>query len=389
MNDLYVYVCPISGGAIISHLALLQEVYDARLLVKNGVKKGYFSYAPHIFFGSSGGNICGFLGLASDWTSHGINRNLRHVNSDLFMKKWVNDSLIPDIPFALAKGSLYNKGKGARGLFNILFNNVSIQKTELWLGCYDIKHKKAQFFCNKNNSNSFINEIFFNEEQSLHLSMPLKFLDGNIDTLADVAIASATIPAVVPSKEVDGLLYADGGVMYSSPLSVLYKELLRNITGKERVSISKSFQKQEYNKSNVELNYSCSSVTEEKKLKLFYFYPYQPNGVLIPGAKKDLGIKSYLDSIINVSMIQDRNTAIEILNILSPKGLETETFLILNSSKLADVINFLETKKHYVICLFPHGNPSINIAHIDGDKIKEAVDKVKLSYGATIWYEKD
>ena len=389
-NSAWVYCLPVSGGALVSHLALLQIVYDARVKSNNEIKRGYFSYAPHIVLASSGGNVSAFIGQASDWKSHAIERNVMNMNSNMFVKKWVPEelSLVPDIPFFLSKGSLYNQGIGARPLFKSLFTPSTIQRSELWLGTYDIKHKKAQFFCNKSQSDSYVTEPFFNEEQSLYYAMPLKFMDGDIDKLADICIASATIPAVVPSKNVDGLLYADGGVMYPSPLSVLHKEILRIITGKERVPISKSFQLETNTERNTEFIYSEQKEIKEKNLRMIYFYPYQPNGLVYPGTSRDLSIRNYLDSILNVGMMQDRNTAIELLNILSPDGLETETYITLNTDRLAEIMRFLSTKKHYLIEMFPHRNPSINIIHIDGPSMIAAMNLVKRGFGAQVWYSK-
>lgn len=389
-NDFFVYVLPVSGGAIVSHLALLQVIYDARINALNGVKKGYFSYAPNLVLGSSGGNISSFIGQASDWSSDGITRNVQVINSKLFLKKWIPEelSLIPDIPFFLMKGSLYNSGIGARQLFNELFTQTTIQRSEIWLGTYDIKHKKAQFFCNKSQADSYITEPFFNEEQSLYYAMPLIFTEGNINKLADICIASATIPAVVPSQVIDGIPYADGGVMYASPLSVLHKEVLRIVTGKERVPISKSFQPEVNTETNTEFIYSERKDTTEKNLRMIYFLPYQPNGLRYSYESKDIGIKTYLDSILNVIMMHDRNTAIELLNILSPEGLETESFISVDTDILTNIIKTLSKRKHYLITLFPHKNPSINIAHADGEKILEAMNIVKEGYGAQVWYSK-
>lgn len=389
-NDFFVYVLPVSGGAIVSHLALLQVIYDARINALNGVKKGYFSYAPNLVLGSSGGNISSFIGQASDWSSDGITRNVQVINSKLFLKKWIPEelSLIPDIPFFLMKGSLYNSGIGARQLFNELFTQTTIQRSEIWLGTYDIKHKKAQFFCNKSQADSYITEPFFNEEQSLYYAMPLIFTEGNINKLADICIASATIPAVVPSQVIDGIPYADGGVMYASPLSVLHKEVLRIVTGKERVPISKSFQPEVNTETNTEFIYSERKDTTEKNLRMIYFLPYQPNGLRYSYESKDIGIKTYLDSILNVIMMHDRNTAIELLNILSPEGLETESFISVDTDILTNILKTLSKRKHYLITLFPHKNPSINIAHADGEKILEAMNIVKEGYGAQVWYSK-
>lgn len=389
-DDYYLYVAPITGGSIICTMALFQEIYKARVIANGDCRSGYFSYAPHMVFAASGGNVSSFIAQASDWKADAIERNAMKMDSDIFMKNWIPDelSLIPNIPFSLIEGSLYNKGSGAEDLFNTLFTPEKIQRSEMWFGTYDIKNKKAQFFGNRSQETSDIAESFFNEEQFLYFAMPLIYTNGNVEKLSKVCIASATIPATVPSQNIDGELYADGGVMYSSPLSVLHKEISRIITGKERVPISKSFQEEIYNPCNYEITYSEKKECKEKNLRLFYFFPYQPNGLTFKDSTKDLGIKSYLDSILNVNMIQDRNTAIDLLNDLSPEGLETETYSNINANELGKIIKQFSNRKHYVLCLFPHKNPSISISHINGKAMVESMAYVREHYGCQIWYSK-
>lgn len=392
-NDFFVYVLPISGGAIVNHLALLQEVYEARIKMNNGQKTGYFSYSPNLVLGSSGGNIAAFIGLLSDWESHSIDRNVDIIDSSLFLKEWVPKefSLIPSIPFALINGTLYRQGIGANYYFNELFTTESIQRTEIWSGTYDSKHHKAQFFCNKSQSDSYISQPFFNEEQQLYAAMPLKFVGGNIDKSADICVASGTIPTVVPSKVIDGIPYDDGGVMYPSPLSVFHKEIHRIITGEERVAISRSYKKEINTEENYEFVYTDDKTTiyKQKNLRLFYFYPYQPNELLSEGNTEKTGIRSYIDSILKVGMLQDRNSGIELLNKLCDNNVETESILRMDTEILVRKLRFLATKKHYVICLYPHGNPSINIKHLNGDVIRNSMKNIKKAYGCQMWYSQN
>lgn len=389
-KDKYIYVMPIAGGAIVNHFAFMQEVYDARVMVNDGKRKGYFSYAPHIVLGSSAGNIAAFMGQGSDWQSENIERNVHLMKASLFMSKWVPESLslIPDIPFALVKGSLYNHGYGTKEMFDSIFTSEKIQRSEMWLGTYDIDHKKAQFFCNRSQETAEVSDSFFNEEQPLYNALPLIFTDGNVDLLSKVCLASATIPATVPSQEINGHYYADGGVMYSSPLSVLHKEIQRIITGKERVPISRSFKVEKNTEHNREIIYKSNCNNEEKNMRMFYFLPYQPNGLTYEGDTKDLGIRTYLDSILNVAMIQDRNTAIELLHNISPEGLETETYMKMDTKELARIIKFLNKRKHYLICLFPHLNPSIPISQVNGKLMVEAMRHTRLNYGCQVWYSR-
>lgn len=389
-KDKYVYVMPIAGGAIVNHMAFLQEVYDARVEMNDGVRKGYFSYAPHIVLGSSAGNIAAYIGQASDWQSHNIERNVQVINTSVFMTKWVPEklSLIPDIPFALFKGSLYNHGNGSKEIFEKLFTKEKIQRSEMWLGAYDIESKKAQFFCNRSQGNADVSDAFFNEEQPLYNAMPLIFTDGDVEMNSKVCLASATIPATVPPQEINGHFYVDGGVMYSSPLSVLHKEIARIITGKERVPISHSFKIEKETENNIEIIYSDNKNLLEKNLRMFYFFPYQPNGLKYDNSNHDLGIRTYLDSILHVAMIQDRNTAIELLNDLSPEGLETETYEKMNTKELVRIMKNLSKKKHYIICLYPHLNPSVNITTVNGKKMLDAMHHTRKNYGCQVWYSR-
>lgn len=390
-DDFFVYVLPISGGALVAHLALLCEVYEARILANHNKKAGYFSYAPHMALGSSGGNVSIFIAQASDWCSDRIYDNVKFARSELFLSKWIPDEylIISDIPFAAINGTIYNSGCGARDMFNTIFTKSSIKRSELWLGTYDVKHKKAQFFCNKNQGESYVKEVFFNEEQALYYSMPLKFTDGDIDLLADVCIASATIPGTVPLKEINGLQYADGGVMYSSPLSVLNKEILRIVTGKERIPIIKSFQVEKKTQENEECVYYRHKHQTQKNLRLFYFFPYQPNGLVYNTQHTDLKFRIYLDSILNVSIMQDRNTGVELLNILSPEGLETESYNNIDTHRLAEIIHSMNLRKHSMICLFPHRNPSADISQINGSVIKNKIVDIRKAYGCQVWYSKN
>ena len=51
--------------------------------------------------------------------------------------------------------------------------------------------------------------------------MPLTYLDGNIESISSVAVASAAIPVLVPEQKIFGARYVDGGTLFSSPLTAL------------------------------------------------------------------------------------------------------------------------------------------------------------------------
>ena len=86
--------------------------------------------------------------------------------------------------------------------------------------------------------------------------------------------------------------------------------------------------------------------------------------------------------------MQDRNTAIEILNVLSLEELITEEHNKLDNDKLADIIKELSLRKHYLICLYPHRNPSVDIIKLDTVIIRSAMKGVRENFGCQIWYSK-
>lgn len=385
-NDFYVYVLPVSGGALVSHLSLLREIYDARIKSNGGISSGSKSYAPDLVLGSSGGNICAYIGLMSDWNSSLIEKNVDIINSNLFIKNWVNDDfhLIPSLPFSFLNKSLYNQGIGAKSIFNKTFTIHSIQRVEIWSGTFDSTNKKAQFFCNKSSEDTYITETFFNEEQYHYSSMPLIYLNGCIDNISEICVASCTIPTIVPSKVINGIKYDDGGVMYASPLSVFSREIYRIVTGKEEYRFSKKENKC-IDPDIKEFTYIETTKSTVKNLRLIYFYPYQPNNM----ESSNFFIKLYLDSMLNVAMNQDRNSSIELLNKLCNGNVKSEDILSLNSTILGDKLKVLNKRKHYIICLYPHGNPSVDITKLNGEAILKSMDEIKESYGCQIWFSEE
>ena len=212
-EDFFVYCLPISGGAFVAQLGLLQEVFEARKTINGGFVSGKKTYAPDLVFAASGGNVASYIALASNWSTEGIYRYARQLDPKCFTQKWVPNelSVVPNIVIGLFKGSLYKKGYGAGCLFKRIFSEETVSDIEIWTGTYNNDLKHAQFFCNKKQTQSYINEAFFNEEQYFYDSLPLKFMNGNIELIAEVAIASASIPLVVPHQKIDNTMYADGG----------------------------------------------------------------------------------------------------------------------------------------------------------------------------------
>jgi len=227
-STLDVYCLPISGGGFVAQLGLLCEIYEAKKIANGNIVFGSKTYCPDLVFAASGGNVASYIALAGNWSTDGIIRCSQQIDPHSFTRKWVPNelSIIPNIVVGIFKSSLYNKGYGAGYLFKKLFTEKSISQTEIWTGTYNSDKKAAQFFCNKSQEESLVNESFFNEEQSMYDSLSLKFMNSNIELIAEVSIASASIPLIVPGQKIGNSMYADGGCSYSSPLSVFVMKFI-------------------------------------------------------------------------------------------------------------------------------------------------------------------
>lgn len=380
MSDFFVYCFPVCGGSFPSLMALLQKVCDARIH-KTG-KRGKKSYSPDLCLGSSGGNLVSYIGLASNWDSELIEKISFNLSSTMFVRRWINNHLLifPEIFFALNNRSMFNEGTGGLEFFQQILTEDSILSTEIWTGTYDSECKKSQFFCNKSKGDSYINFISFNEDQSLYLSKKLIFCDGDIRTIYNVTLASASIPLLVPPKKIFGSDYGDGGVMYASPLTVFGKEIARIVSG-----IEKHYNNGTHDIPNTDENEQIILSVDnnvKKNLRLFYFMRTRD---FTPTEKSGL-LDNLLKSILDSSALKDRNKAIELLETLSPEGISTETYLEIKNDELSDILEEYSQYNHYVICLFPHLTPTISITDFTGENVVNIMEHVRENFGCQIWH---
>ena len=349
-SEFTIYCFPISGGGFISQLGLLCEIYDANKL------NSYTKYSPDLILASSGGNIVSYIGLAADWAPNSIKRIVSDLKSEMFIKSWLPNELsfIPTWIIGSFKGSIYKKGYGCYELFNYLFTEDTISRTEIWTGTYDITNNKAQFFCNLSKDSSFIKSI----NESLFNSMPLKYCDSDIKYIADTCIASASIPMFVENKNIKNISYCDGGMMYASPLNSMSSEICK--------------------------------IVSNKKLRLIYFssYDIETYTSKLKTYEDDFeNFKKTLRQIIHTSCILDRNSAIDILYKICNSSKITYLHKInLNTRTLADTLQYLNTFLHYVIVLYPKTSQIIPIVNFTNEELLEKLNLSRQDYGAHIWY---
>ena len=203
-----IYVIPSSGGKFANQLALVIEIYN---ILK----------VPECILSTSGGNLCSYISLAGDFTPEGIVRICRLINSKLFSTPWWPKYLnfIPSWIIGTFKGSIYKQGKGSTRLMRDIFTPYNISRIEIFTGTTERNTGKQQIFSNQDEKKSLIpNSIF---ESTINNCLPIRYANANIDIIAKICTASASIPVYVPDKKIEDKYYIDGGTTYWSPLSPL------------------------------------------------------------------------------------------------------------------------------------------------------------------------
>lgn len=196
-------VLPVSGGAFPSQLAELSIL---------GKHRG-------ILLASSGGNISAYIAMAADYNPAAIERILRCLNSNMMMSSWWPKPLewMPSYIPGYARGSYYGPGSGVSSLFHSIFTPKTIHQQEIWTGTTNCKNSQCQLFCNRKKEDVKIKMKYFRREE--YNTLTPKYMNGDLDMCAQVSLASASIPGLVPPVKIGDYTYADGGSTYSSPLT--------------------------------------------------------------------------------------------------------------------------------------------------------------------------
>jgi len=343
-DSVRIYCLPVSGASFEVQLELLKEVYLAKKASKGGILRGYRDYAPDLVFSSSGGNVAAYLALAGDWSPEGIDRSIERVESTMFIKPWIR--YLPSWIMAPFTGSLYRPGYGSENAFTSLFTPRSIQRTEIWTGTFEKASLRAQMFCNRSAEESSIDVEQAQEFSFLHGTHNPCFLDGDVKAIARVSMASASIPYVTKCQSIGDRNYADGGVMYATPFSVMSR-MLKPISG------------------YFQLVYFCSFNMED--------CTYHRSAVPI----------SEIQSLINSNVLQDRSTCID---ALSTYGDSIYThYPKLDTATLTQIFCAIE-HCHYVLILYPLGWHKVQLKSFQPCHVRDEMAKCsQQGYGGYLF----
>lgn len=336
---MYLLVLPVSGGGFVSQLGILQHLCESK-------------YVPDLTLASSGGNVAAYVAAAANWKWPAIERISKELSRDLFMKPWNSVSSISMI-IGYFQGDIYDKGTGVTNFINDHFTQSTITKYEIWTGTYNKNQQKARIFCNKNRDDSIIDASCIDTE--LTQSMEPIFADGNFDLIAKAGIASASIPALVPSQKIYGEEYIDGGVAGASPLAVMQEPILR--------------------------------YTDDNNEGLHILYINSID--LSNGSRKP--IRNILDTwkqtasdLVRSQTVIDRLYSYELLRC-HPGVVNKEQF-ICNYENIERIKKIQERAKYSMIEIYPNGDYDIDLKNFTGKDVIDGIHRAYKNCSCRFWW---
>lgn len=195
-------VLPVSGGGFCSQLSILSCLPEH----------------PKIMMATSGGNLAAYIGMAADFDEYHICRLLGCIKTEMFLKNWwpTPFKFLPSWIAGYGRGAYYNHGSGVCEIYNKIFNSSTIGRSEIWTGVTDCSLAKAQIFCNRPQESCSVDIKNYPNE---YYTSPLVHLNGCIDDIATVCLASCAIPSIIPPVNFKSHQYSDGGSTFASPLT--------------------------------------------------------------------------------------------------------------------------------------------------------------------------
>ena len=193
---------PVSGNRVINQVYLSNEAVRLQCV-------------PARILATSGGTIAAAIMLICDVASvHNretylayrakIRKFLADLDSSWYCAPSSSWQVISTLKAMSSTGSLYLRGNGAEIIKSY---NVDITgQPEVVMGTHNSDLSCHQLWCMHSWSQSTVR-------------IPgAKYLDGDMDLIAEAATASCSVPTLVPPVTIDAHRYDDGGVEHASPL---------------------------------------------------------------------------------------------------------------------------------------------------------------------------
>jgi hypothetical protein len=347
-----IYILPISGKGFsvqIGMLSFLSSTYE--VLEANGEIVKHADTVPDIVMASSGGNIAAYLGHTANWKRLRMLALINSMNSEAFLTGW--SDTIPSWLFFPFSKSIFRPGYGFKFLFHRMFNSASMLKSgaEIWTGTYHLNSSQHRLFTNKANGSTRL--IPATHTSSLYLGehVPPIYANGNLHELANLCMASASIPLVLRSIRIKDQDYSDGGVLCGSPLTVLSENV--------------------------------STLAENSKLRMLYLSSDTLSKFKI---RNSLNFVAEIGALIDSVTFNDIRKFIDLLTCLGATP-TPESYFNLTVDTFAIILNELnKNTTHYGIILFPSSNENkLDFTTLQAASLNLAVLKAEQDMNAFVW----
>jgi hypothetical protein len=362
------FFCPISGGYFISQVAQIAMILEAR--------KGR---QPDAYFGASGGNIASMIGLAYSINKESLLKIATRVSKDFFVKDLLQGKMkIFENPlFGInCYEGIKKPGSGSDEFFkNILSEEKIISSPEVWTLIYNDTSSCGEITCTKIKDASIFSN-YVNPEYLEKIGCGnVHYLDNNVDMIAKVTLASATLPGIRERIKLWENEYVDGGLCAATPGSFFCESI----------------------KEDFDLVYSRDNTS---KLHYFYFTSVDLNNecsrqTYIKGKHNKSGedqhwlinLKNQIKVLPLSSIFSDKRCLFE--NWIRTLGvkitdLEEITYKNLDHNKLSTVMTSLDDK-HYFIEVFS-SEGSVNILDFNEEDLKDEFYKACDSFEIKVFF---
>ncbi len=335
---MYIFILPVSGGRFPSQLGILKVCFEAQLF-------------PDLVLASSGGNAAAYIAAAGNWSSCGIDKVIKTLKPNMLAKKWHSMPFMASM-LSFFKGTVYSKGEGADQFFDYHFSPAKITSVEIWTGMYNQAAHRTVLFCNRSEEASILATCSHHQYLS-----PRIYGGGNVQKAAASAVATASIPLVIPSGNMDGAVYVDGGVSAASPLIFLMADI--------------------------------TEITTDKHEKLHFVYVNSLDTDTLPAKQYDTIIENgvaILDEFVIAQYVNDRNIALAMIRTCGRK-LAWKQFP-LTVANLGKVKRFTEQADvtASLLELYPLSVQTINIDWFVASEIETAIANGYIHSECRFWW---
>lgn len=208
-----ILIAPISGSLFAAQSAALWKLTT-------------FDYKPEICFTGSGGGVAVMTAITANWSPSKIFAVSSSISSECFISPWASSkmNILPSFMNGIIHGSLYNTTRKGETLLRDHVTEETVQGVELWMSAINEISGRVLLASNMTRERSIIRGDKL--DTKLFEYEGLSYMSGNLSLIAKGILASACIPIMVKSVQIDDQSYVDCGVKYGSSFTPMFREVL-------------------------------------------------------------------------------------------------------------------------------------------------------------------